>query len=108
MRLYLSGPITGHKNFKRTFNKAQKILESEGYEVINPAQLDLVVGNSFTYDEIMQFDLDLLAKCDALVQFPTWRESKGACIEYGYAVAMDMIILELDTLLEAIYGKEEV
>ena len=37
---YLSGPITGHKDYRRQFAKAAAALKEMGYNVINPAAID--------------------------------------------------------------------
>lgn len=98
-RLYISGPITGVKNYKRIFQGAKDALTAKGYDVVNPAELTEVIGDSFTYDEILAIDTDLLARCDAVVQLPGWEESRGANIEYGYALGADKIIIKLEDVL---------
>lgn len=100
MRLYISGPITGIENYRRIFQGAKDALLAKGYDVVNPAELTEVIGDSFSYDEIMRIDLDLLERCDVLVQIPGWEESRGANIEYGYALGTEKIILPLKELLE--------
>lgn len=98
-RVYLSGPITGTLNYRRVFQGAKDVLTEKGYSVINPAKLTDVVGDSFSYDEIMAIDLSILNRCDCLVQLPGWENSRGANIEYGFALGTDMIILSLEDLL---------
>ena len=97
-RLYLSGPITKDPEYKRKFDSAREQLEAKGYDVVNPAELTKMIGGSFTYNEIMDIDLDILSRCDVLVQLPSWEESRGANIEYGYAKAQGLIILSLEAL----------
>ncbi|WP_455500931.1 DUF4406 domain-containing protein [Gemmiger sp.] len=99
-RIYLSGPITKDPLYETKFNTAREKLEAMGYDVVNPAELTKVIGSSFTYDEIMMIDLDILHKCDALVQLPGWEESRGANIEYGFALGSDKLIIELEAILE--------
>ena len=96
MRLYISGPITGIENYRRIFQGAKDALLVKGYDVVNPAELTEVIGDSFSYDEIMRMDLDLLERCDALVQLPGWEKSRGSNIEYGYALGSDKTILKLE------------
>ena len=98
-RLYISGPITGIENYRRIFQGAKDALTAKGYDVVNPAELTEVIGDSFTYDEILAIDLDLLARCDAVVQLPGWENSRGANVEYGYALAADKIIIKLEDIL---------
>ena len=100
MRLYISGPITGVSNYKRIFQGAKDALLAKGYDVVNPAELTEVIGDSFSYDEIMSIDLDLLNRCDVLVQLSGWEESRGANIEYGYALGSDKTILPFECMVE--------
>lgn len=94
MRVYISGPITGVKNYKVIFQDAKEKLLKKGYDVINPAELETVVGSSFTYDELMELCLELLDHCDAIVQLAGWEKSRGANIEYDYALDKGIGIVE--------------
>lgn len=99
MRVYISGPITGVKDYKRKFQEVKEKLIKKGYEVINPAELDCVmIGKNFSYDEIMQICLELLSRCQAMAFLPGWEHSRGSNIEYGYALAKDIIILPAEEL----------
>ena len=99
-RVYISGPITGVANFKRIFEGYKDKLVAKGYDVVNPAELTSVIGDSFSYDEIMRIDLDLLERCDVLVQLPGWEKSRGSNIEYGYALGSDKTILKLEDIVK--------
>ena len=58
---YLSGPITGHKDYRRQFAKAAAALKEMGYNVINPAAIDDAIPvECMSYEEIMRIDLELL------------------------------------------------
>ncbi len=96
MRVYLSGPITGVKNYRERFSEAASRLEREKLDVVNPAELCWVLPASTTWDEIMRIDLQLLDLCDAIVMLPGWRKSLGAQREYGYALAKAKIIWEME------------
>ena len=39
MRIYISGKITGQKDFKQRFSEAEQMLTEKGYEVVNPVSL---------------------------------------------------------------------
>ena len=76
---YLSGPITGHKDYRRQFAKAAAALKEMGYNVINPAAIDDAIPvECMSYEEIMRIDLELLSTADYLVQLPGWERSIGA------------------------------
>lgn len=97
---YLSGPITGHKNYRQQFARAAGALKEMGYNVINPAAIDDALPvECMSYEAIMRIDLDLLATADYLVQLPGWEDSKGANRELGFALGADKIIVSLEQLL---------
>lgn len=97
---YLSGPITGRKNYRQQFARAAGTLKELGYVVINPAELDQVLPvKEMGYEGIMRIDLELLATADYLVQLPGWEDSKGANRELGFALGTDKIIVSLEQLL---------
>ena len=97
---YLSGPITGHKNYRQQFARAAGTLKEMGYAVINPAELGAALPlDQMSYEDIMKIDMVLLATADYLVQFPGWEDSKGANRELGFALGTDKIIVSLEQLL---------
>ena len=100
---YLSGPITGHKDYRRQFAKAAAALKEMGYNVINPAAIDDAIPvECMSYEEIMRIDLELLSTADYLVQLPGWERSIGALRarrELGFALGPDKIIVSLEQLL---------
>ena len=97
---YLSGPITGHKNYRQQFARAAGALKELGYVVINPAELGAALPfDQMSYEDIMKIDMALLAAADYLVQLPGWEDSKGANRELGFALGTDKIIVSLEQLL---------
>ena len=93
MKIYISGPITNVLDYKEKFERAEQNLKAKypNAEIINPTVLDKL---PLEYDEYMKLDLALLDMCDAIYMMNGWEKSKGACIEYGYALAKDLIVLE--------------
>lgn len=97
---YLSGPITGRKNYRQQFARAAGALKEMGYVVINPAELGAALPlDQMSYEDIMKIDMELLAAADYLVRLPGWEDSKGANRELGFALGTDKIIVSLEQLL---------
>ena len=92
MRIYISGPITNVLDYKEKFARAEQNLKSEypNAEIINPTVLDKL---PLEYDEYMKLDLMLLDMCDTIYMMNGWEKSKGACIEFRYAVDKELIVL---------------
>lgn len=103
-RIYLSGPITGIADYHQRFEKAKVELVAAGYKnIANPAELDGVI-NEGKYEEYMSLCMSLLDMCDVVVMLPGWKESFGANREYGYALAKNKMIFELEDMLEVQNG----
>lgn len=88
--IYISGPMEGVENYEKNFRRAENYLENQGYEVVNPANID-VTGMS--REEILDMDLKLLRECDAICMLKGWQQSCGANREYGFALAKGMDVM---------------
>lgn len=91
-RIYISGPMTGIKDYKSNFQKAETKLKKQGHEVINPAYIDYVLPNA-SYEDYMNVDMFLLGMCDTIYMLKGWEKSCGANRELGYAMAKDYNVL---------------
>lgn len=90
-RLYLSGGMSGIPEFNfPAFNALAKELRGKGYEVINPAEH----GAKDSWEQYLAYDLKLLLQCDAIVMLPEWEQSKGAKLEYFFAVEHGKTVLD--------------
>lgn len=98
MIIYMSGPITNVLDYEEKFADAEIAIKERypDYEVINPTMIRL--PSTCTHKDYMAIDFMLLDLADVVCMLPGWELSKGACMEYGYAMARDLIILELDSL----------
>lgn len=94
MKIYISGPITNKLDYMKDFDRAERELLSQGHEVINPAKINSFLPKDTTHEQYMNFSFMLLDMADAIYMLSGWRYSSGACMEYGYARAMDKIIAE--------------
>lgn len=92
MRIYISGPITNVPDYLERFARAEQKLKTEypDADIINPTVLEKL---PLEYDEYMKLDLVLIDMCDAIYMINGWKKSKGACIEFGYAIAKELTIL---------------
>ena len=89
--LYVSGPMTGLPDFNRAaFHKAADDLRARGYDVVNPAEVDL--GPKATWEDYMRVHLATITSGDVhgLAMLPGWRKSKGARLEGDVARAFGL------------------
>lgn len=99
VKIYISGGITGVKNYKRKFNKAERLLKKKGYEVINPVTigdaLNMPSGISAekAYSRYMLADIKALLGCNAIYLLKGWSDSRGAKIEAMVAEACGMRLI---------------
>ena len=93
MKIYISGAITGTDDYMERFAKAEKGLTENGYSAINPAKVNAQLPKDTTYEEYMNMCFCMLDMADSIYMLSNYENSKGACMEYGYALAKDMIIM---------------
>ncbi|ABD58086.1 hypothetical protein Porky_110 [Mycobacterium phage Porky] len=97
-RIYLAGPMSpasfGLSEVPSdwdwnhpAFNRLAARYRAQGYEVINPAELDVEAGDvgDLEWHEYLRRDIKVLADCTRIVMLPGWRNSKGARLEHYIA-----------------------
>lgn len=87
MKLYISGPITGTDDYMERFAAAQKELEDEGWSVVNPTLVNSDLPEDTEWEDYMRMAVCMLDMCETVYFLDGWKESRGANIEYGYALA---------------------
>lgn len=92
-KVYISGPITGYSDYFEYFGKAETMLKNLGFEVMNPSKLNLIMPNSTSWQGYMDLALCMLRQCDIIFMLEGWENSKGATIEYNYAIGKNMDIM---------------
>lgn len=110
MRIYLSGPMTGIKDFNfPAFDDAAQILREQGNTVISPADISRERGfheaSVLTQNELRELfsaDLEALCKCDHVVLLAGWKQSKGVMVELHLASYLGIGFTELDELVECV------
>ena len=95
MKIYISGAITNNPNYKEDFERAEDYLQREypSADIINPALVNSFLPKSTTHEEYMRMSFCMLDMADSIYMLSNYENSKGACMEYGYALAKDMIII---------------
>lgn len=110
--IYLAGPMSGYPDLNHAaFNEAAEALRDGGWDVFNPADLDVeVYGSIEATEEAMAVDrqaflrealaADLQFICieaDAIAMLPGWEKSWGARAEHATAVALGLEIIYLSS-----------
>ena len=92
MKVYISGAISGRniEDSKHQFSIASRYLISEGYDVVNPFNLE----TALLYSLQMKIDIKALLECDAIYMLGGWQFSKGAKAEHDVAEICGMKIME--------------
>lgn len=100
MKVYVSGPMTGIKDFNYpAFASAAKEMESRGYTAVNPATLN---APDTSWNDCMKADIRALVDCDAIVMIKGWERSNGAQIELNLAHRLGMEIMFFDELIKRV------
>ena len=84
IKIYISGKITGTTDYIQRFERAEKTLSN--YIVINPAKVNAQLPIETTWKEYMQMSMTMLRMCDSIYMLKGREDSKGAILEYNYAV----------------------
>lgn len=97
MRIYISGKVTGDENYKYKFKRAEEDLYLK-YALFEPKVENMPYKehlklNGKSWDECMIECLACLNSCDTIYMLRDWKDSTGACIELGYAIAQNMTVI---------------
>lgn len=93
MKVFISGPMSGYEDFNRpAFMAAEKLLKEAGFDVFNPAWMDVGLGEQnvdfYSYwekKELLAMDIHALSCCDAIYHLSNWHKSDGARLEHAFA-----------------------
>lgn len=92
-RIYISGKITGTEDYLERFENAQKMLEEEGYSVLNPASVCSNMPEDTEYEEYMAICFTMLLMCRKVFMMKGWENSPGAIREREYAMVRDYEVI---------------
>lgn len=91
MKVYIAGPMTGHKDLnKPAFIEASLSLMDMGYVVLNPATLP----EGLTQSEYMDICFAMVRASDAIYLLEGYENSKGALAELAYAEKLEMEVMK--------------
>lgn len=82
MVVFISGPMSGIEGLnKEAFNKAEELLRSVGFIVLNPA----VLPEGLPEEKYMPICMSMIDAADYIFLLPGWASSMGSTAEYYYA-----------------------
>ena len=88
-KIYISGKISGIENeAPELFAKAEKELQANGFETVNPMTLNHQHDKS--WHSYMKEDVKALCECDVIYMLSNWTDSKGAIIEHTIAMYLGL------------------
>ena len=92
MKVYISGPISGHDIEERraAFARVKAILEKAGHEVFNPMKNGL--DQDAPTSEHMKADIKALLECDCIYMMKRWNHSAGCQTELLVAMACGIYV----------------
>ena len=94
-RIYVAGPMTNIPDYNYpAFRDMHKRLTACGFvDILDPTTI-AEGDTSKPYDFYIRESLKLLTKAEAMIMLDGWEKSKGACLEYQAARAMNLTILD--------------
>lgn len=101
MKAYIAGKITGDSDYKKKFARAKKCLESEGFVVLNPAELP----EGMRPADYMRICMAMMDSADVVAFLPDYKQSKGVRLEWAYCQYVGKQTMYLEQM--AFYKNEE-
>lgn len=80
-KVFLSGRITGDRNYREKFNKVAAELTEKGHIVLNPATLP----KGLEYADYARICNAMIEACETVVLLPDYHQSPGALLELRHA-----------------------
>lgn len=99
--IYISGPMTGKKDFNRqAFADCKSELESLYHfaYVISPPELDGETEGQLSYIECLRRDVKYVVDAVALVAMEGWQHSRGAALETSLAATLEIPVFRYPSM----------
>lgn len=85
-KVYISGPITGTKDYDLKFMKAHEKLKLMGKDVLDLVEMTKYLSAQLEYETYMKIAFALIDDADEIYMIEGWELSAGANRELGYAI----------------------
>lgn len=110
MKVYIAGsisdggtlPIEVQADRRRSFDRAEALLEGEGFEPINPMRRGVDKDKSWL--DYMRDSLRDIAEADGVALLPGWEGSRGARVEERLAGDLGLVVKPLGVWLHPSTG----
>lgn len=96
---YISGSVSNDPNFRRKFCTTERELKQSGIVVLNPVKYE---RNGKEWAWYLKRDLRKLTYCYGLIQLADWHTSNGSMVEYSTALKLEMKVLSIANVREAL------
>lgn len=93
MKVYISGPISGHSDAPEKFEQAKKQLLDLNKEYIPISPMDLSHKHDKSWFNYMREDIQAMMECEAIYMLNGWKKSMGARIENDLAQSLNFKII---------------
>ena len=94
MKIYISGPMTGHADLNfLAFNAVAADLRAHGHTVVNPAEKQCEGNPNMNWADYMRLDIVAMMECDTIIMLPGWAGSRGARLERCIALELGFAVL---------------
>ena len=98
MKIMISQPMRGKTNeqIRQEREELVKQLEEQGHEVIDTIFAEEAPKDSDVAMYFLSKSIETMAKVDAIIFMPGWKEARGCMIEYRIALKYNKFIKILD------------
>jgi hypothetical protein len=103
--IYIAGPYSGDtrldvsENLWEAVRAVYEIYEVGAMGLFTPLMTDVFAGE-FLEETMLERDLWLLERCDAVYVIPGWQESEGAQVEVNHAKSLNLPVFDSLAALE--------
>ena len=96
MVVYISGPITGTKDYLERFENVHQRLIDANFDgdVINPAYIMDRLPAGTPHETYMKISMALLENADIMLLLDGWEKSSGCLEEVAYASEKNILIVK--------------